>query len=182
MRVRKGMEQLYCMNCLRQAPAYPCPLCGYDPKALPRVSQAMDQSILRGRYLTGRALEKNSLEIIYRGMDLAQNKPVTIREFFPAAQAERQTDGSVKWSVPPPEGEEAVLARLRQRFSQEAVVDSFSENGTVYTVCKPVPTRSPSPMKPIQKEPVWLPPVLALLVLFLAARTGFALWQSCLLP
>ena len=83
------MERLYCVNCLRQTPAYPCPLCGYDPGSAPAVGQALEQSILHGRYLTGRPLEKNSLEILYKGLDLTGSRPVVIHEFFPAGQAER---------------------------------------------------------------------------------------------
>ena len=50
------MERIYCMNCLRETPAYPCPLCGYAPRVTPAVNQALEQCILHGRYLTGRAL------------------------------------------------------------------------------------------------------------------------------
>ena len=120
------MEQIYCMNCLRQTPAYPCPLCGYNPSDAPQVTQALEQSILHGRYLTGRALEKNNFEIVYRGLDLSQNKPVTIWEFFPAAQASRQQDGSLSWATPLTEDPEAILARVRQRIPQDAIADSFS--------------------------------------------------------
>lgn len=171
------MEQLYCMNCLRQTPAYPCPLCGYDPSRAPRVPQALEQSILRGRYLTGRVLEKNSFEIVYRGLDLAENEPVTLREFFPAAQAERQKDGQLRWSSPISEDREAIVSRARQRLPQDAVLDSFSENGTVYIVCKPAPPR-PAPAQPPKKENEWIPVLLALVVLTLIALTTAALWWS----
>ena len=170
------MEQIYCMNCLRQTPAYPCPLCGYDPSDAPQVTQALEQSILHGRYLTGRALEKNNFEIVYRGLDLSQNRPVTIWEFFPAAQASRQQDGSLSWATPLTEDPEAILARVRQRIPQAAIADSFSENGTVYIVCKPAPARPLPPAQPKKKESEWLPPVLALLFLCLAVLTGVALW------
>lgn len=169
------MEQLYCMNCLRQIPAYPCPLCGYDPVNTPRVPQALEQSILRGRYLTGRVLEKNSFEIVYRGLDLAENKPVTLREFFPAAQAERLDNGLLKWNSQ--ENQESVLNRVRQRLSQDAIVDSFSENSTVYTVCKSAPER-PAATQPLkkEKESEWIPILIALVVLSLTALTAAALY------
>ena len=165
------MEQLYCMNCLRETPTYPCPLCGYDPAGTPEVPQALEQSILHGRYLTGRALEKNNIEIIYKGLDLAENSPVTVWEFFPAGQAARQKGGSLSWAVPQEHRQEAMLTRIRQRIPGAEILDSFPENGTVYVICKPA-SRSPRPVAPPrEKENEWLPFLLALLVLALVAIT-----------
>lgn len=171
------MERIYCMNCLRQTPAYPCPLCGYDPGAAPAVGQALEQSILHGRYLTGRALEKNAIEIVYKGLDLEENRPVILREFFPAAQAERLADGRLRWRNPPPEDREALLAQT-QRLPREAISDSFSENGTVYTVCLPRQSM-PQPETPPERktENEWIPFLLALLLFTLATLTGIALTQ-----
>lgn len=171
------MEQLYCMNCLGQIPAYPCPLCGYDPSQSPRISQALEQSILRGRYLTGRVLEKNSIEIVYRGLDLVENRPVTLWEFFPGSQAERLENGHLKWNSPAGENEQTILSRLRQRLPQEAVLDSFSENSTVYIVCKPAAQR-PVPVQHPKKENEWIPILFALVVLALTALTAAALYVS----
>lgn len=170
------MERIYCMNCLRQTPAYPCPLCGYDPGVAPAVNQALEQCILHGRYLTGRALEKNAIEIIYKGLDLSENRPVTIREFFPAGQAARRPDGSLEWAAPAAMDETAILAQARRRLPEGIIRDSFSENGTVYIVCEPdrSPVRSES-RPPEKKENEWIPFLLALLVLALAALTGAAL-------
>ena len=175
------MEQLYCMNCLHQTPAYPCPLCGYDPGAAPAVHHALDQCILHGRYLTGRALEKNAIEILYKGMDLAESRPVMIREFFPADQAGRAPDGSLVWVAQPPEDRQALLAQARHRLPQESIWDSFSENGTVYTICRADQSTPPSENPPERKkENEWIPFLLALLFLALAALAGIAVIQ--LLP
>ena len=165
------MEQLYCMNCLRETPSYPCPLCGYDPAHTPEVPQALEQSILHGRYLTGRALEKNNIEIIYKGLDLAKNSPVTVWEFFPAGQAARQEGGSLAWSVPQAQSPEAMLARIRQQIPGREILDSFPENGTVYVICKPAVRSSQPSAPPRRKENEWLPFLLALLVLALASIT-----------
>lgn len=175
------MEQLYCMNCLHQTPAYPCPLCGYDPGAAPVVHHALDQCILHGRYLTGRVLEKNAIEIIYKGMDLAENRQVVIREFFPAAQAGRASDGSLVWVAQPPEDRQALLAQAHRHLPQEAIQDSFPENGTVYTICQPNQPSPPPEAQPQRKqENEWIPFLLALLILTLVVLAGIALIQ--LLP
>ena len=170
------MERLYCVNCLRQTPAYPCLLCGYDPAAAPAVSQALEQSILHGRYLTGRPLEKNSLEILYKGLDLAGNRPVVIHEFFPGGQAEREEDGTLRWAASPWEEENTLPDRFRQQLPQERVLDSFQENGTVYTVCQPVPPWQALPS--LKEDNEWLPFLLALLILILFAVTlGPIIWS-----
>lgn len=172
------MERLYCVNCLRQAPAYPCPLCGYDPGSAPAVGQALEQSILHGRYLTGRPLEKNGLEILYKGLDLAGNRPVVIHEFFPAGQAEREEDGTLHWTTPAPAEKNALLAQVRQRLPQERIADSFPENGTVYMVCQPDPPQPRQMLPSKKKDNEWLPFLLALLILILCAVTlGPMIWS-----
>lgn len=170
------MERIYCMNCLRETPAYPCPLCGYDPAVAPAVNQALGQCILHGRYLTGRALEKNAIEITYKGRDLSKDRPVTVREFFPAGQAERRDDGSLEWADRMPINETDVLTQARHRLPEGTIQDSFSENGTIYIVCEPT-HRLSRPAQSQKKEKEWIPFLLALLVLALAALTGAALMR-----
>lgn len=168
------MEGIYCMNCLRRAPAYPCPLCGYDPADAPAVAQALPQSILHGRYLTGRALEKNAFEITYRGLDLSENRPVTLREFFPAGQAERKEDGSLEWAPEAPGRQADVLARARRRLPRTAIRDSFSENGTTYIVCEPGQHPGPVRRNPRPKEDnEWIPFLLAMVLL---VTLGLTMW------
>lgn len=164
------MERIYCANCLRRTPGYPCPLCGYDPSRTPEVAQALDQCILHGRYLTGRVLEKNPMEIVYKGRDLAQNRGVILREFFPVGKAERREDGSLRW-IAAPQPEEALPPQPRRRG--ETLLDSFSENNTIYTVCQPdVPRPKPQSAAPKEKGQEWLPFLLALLSLILAAAAA----------
>lgn len=171
------MEQVYCLNCLRRIPAYPCPLCGYDPSGTPAVAQALEQCILRGRYLTGRVLEKNAMEILYRGRDLAEDREVIIREFFPQGKARRRTDGSLDW-IGSPKPAEALPPQPSRRG--ETLLDSFSENNTIYTVCQSAPPL-PRPRGEKRKQSGWLPFLLALLVLALIAAAA-APWLLPLLP
>ena len=171
------MEQGYCLNCLRRIPSYPCPLCGYDPAQTPAVAQALEQSILRGRSLTGRVLEKNALEILYRGRDLAEDREVVIRECFPLGKARRKTDGSLDWRGAP-QPEEALPPQPRRQG--EIRLDSFSENNTIYTVCQSAPP-PPKPRRAKKKQSGFLPFLLALLALALAAAAA-APWLLPRLP
>lgn len=159
------MEDCRCPNCLCRIPAYPCLLCGYDPTGAPVVLQAMEPRLLHGRYLTGRVLEKNALEIVYRGRDVEEGRLVSIREFFPAGKAERSADGSLRWTSPPWPGEALPPQRPRPG---EPVLDSFSENNTIYTVF-PAPLPGRKPRQSPRRENEWLPFLLALLLLSLTA-------------
>ena len=172
------MERIYCKNCLRETPAYPCPLCGYDPEAAPAVSQALEQCILHGRYLTGRALEKNPIGISYKALDLEENRPVSIREFFPAGQAQRQEDGSLSWLTPPhPEG----ALGTHSQMPEDVILDSFSENNTIYTVFRPAAPSWKRPPQMREKESEWLPFLLALLLFLLTIAAALPL-LACLHP
>lgn len=138
------------MNCLRQVPAGKCPLCGFDPAAVPPVSQAMAQSILAGRYLTGRAVQKTGYDITYRGRDLVEDKPVLIQEYFPAGQVQRSEDGiGVRW-LREPESSDSLLRRARE--SAAPIVEAFPENDTVYVIRRELPAPPPGQASPPARE------------------------------
>ena len=66
----------------------PCPRCGFSwetenhsPRELPPFT------ILAGRYLLGTRIGAGGFGIIYLGLDLAEEKPVAIKEFFPVSLA-----------------------------------------------------------------------------------------------
>ena len=71
------MERLYCVNCLRQTPAYPCPLCGYDPGAAPVVHHAhLAQKLQNTRCILGlRETDfHNDSSKIYSGVIVSKNQ------------------------------------------------------------------------------------------------------------
>ncbi len=174
------MGQHYCMNCLRQVPAGKCPLCGFDSAAVPPVPQAMAQSILAGRYLTGRAIQKTGYDITYRGRDLAEDKPVLIQEYFPAGQVHRAGDGIGLCWAQEPENPDGLLRRARESAAAP-IVEAFPENGTVYVIRRELPAPPPRPVSPPARENELVPFLIALAIVGVLLLLGFLgslpVWQ-----
>lgn len=167
------------MNCLRQVPAGKCPLCGFDSAAVPPVPQAMAQSILAGRYLTGRAVQKTGYDITYRGRDLVDDKPVLIQEYFPAGQVRRAGDGIGLCWAQEPEGPDVLLRRARE--SAAPIVEAFPENGTVYVVRRELPAPPPRQDSRPARESELVPFLIALAItgvlLLLSFFGTMPIWQ-----
>ncbi len=178
------MGQHYCMNCLRQVPAGKCPLCGFDPAAVPPVSQAMAQAILAGRYLTGRAVQKTGYDITYRGRDLVEDKPVLIQEYFPAGQARRSGDGIGLCWAQKPESTDDLLRRVRESASAP-IVEAFPENGTVYVIRRELSAPPPKQVSRPAKESELVPFLIALaivgLLFLLCFLSALPIWQRLVL-
>ena len=123
----------------------PCPRCGFSwetenhsPRELPPFT------ILAGRYLLGTRIGAGGFGITYLGFDLAEEKPVAIKEFFPVSLAERREEKVI--ALPGKDGRyfrEALRsfrkeADLLSRFGGvEGIVrylDYVQENETAYLV------------------------------------------------
>ncbi len=160
------------MNCLRQVPVGKCPLCGFDPAAVPPVPQAMAQAILAGRYLTGRAVQKTGYDITYRSRDLVEDKPVLIQEYFPAGQVQRAKDGiGLRW-LREPENPDSLLRRARESAAAP-IVEAFPENGTVYVVRRELPAPPPQQVNQPAKESELPPFLIALAIVGVLLLLGF---------
>ena len=70
-------------------PKKPCPRCGYGGKGQqPQEGDGRTLpvfTIVAGRYLLGRKLGAGGFGITYLAMDLREEIPVAVKEFFPAA-------------------------------------------------------------------------------------------------
>ncbi len=82
----------YCPNCLaRHRDAGPCPECGYLGET-GRPSYALPlNTLLQGRYITGRLLRSasNEFNLAYRARDMRSDVPMVVREYFPRDLARR---------------------------------------------------------------------------------------------
>ena len=142
------MATLKCMGCMEQFQGYPCPNCGYDPVRDSKNTFALPaETILSRKYLVGRVLGQGGFGITYVGWNLALDRKVAIKEYYPSGQVSRMPGTrSLVWS----ESEQAHAARSdgMQMFLKEAkkmvktdgipnvvqVLDLFQENGTAYIV------------------------------------------------
>ena len=142
------MELNKCLGCMEDFQGYPCPKCGFDPQQIRGNEYALPpQTILAGKYLVGRVLGQGGFGITYIGWDIALERKVAIKEYYPNGQANR-TPGTrvLTWYT----SDNALQARQTglEMFLKEArkmsrvdnipgvvrVRDLFQENQTAYIV------------------------------------------------
>ena len=142
------MEISKCMGCMSEFRGYPCPDCGYDPaKQQEQGFSLAPETILGGKYLVGRVLGQGGFGITYIGWDIALERKVAIKEYYPSGQVSRVPGTrALIWS----KSEQARSARQdgMQMFLKEArkmakledipgvvkVRELFQENETAYIV------------------------------------------------
>ena len=93
------MKIIRCMNCMAamEEGQEVCPECGYRPGEKEQPFYALpENSILRGRYLTGRVLGEGGFGITYLGFDMMLNIKVAIKEYFPKGAANRNASDTEK--------------------------------------------------------------------------------------
>lgn len=142
------MEISKCLGCMEPFRGYPCPNCGYDPKKQVSVEYALPaETILAGKYLIGRLLGQGGFGMTYIGWDLALERKVAIKEYYPAGQANR-FPGTKKVTWYTSENAQSARQEGMQIFLKEArkmsrvdnipgvvrVRDLFQENETAYIV------------------------------------------------
>ena len=142
------MELSKCLGCMESFAGYPCPNCGYDPEKAKNAEYALPPgTILAGKYLVGRVLGQGGFGITYIGWDIALERKVAIKEYYPSGQVSRSPGTrSLTWYTT--ESAEQARRDGMQMFLKEArkmskvdgipgivrVLDLFQENGTAYIV------------------------------------------------
>lgn len=141
-----------CMGCMRDYDEKydSCPVCGYSTQDMDEgVKEKEDslrpESILDGRYITGRTLSYTEYDITYLAWDALLQKKVVIKEFLPLNSAGRKLGYE---EIQILKGEESNFARGLEAFEKEchllnynqeisSLVNVFrciKENGTAYMV------------------------------------------------
>ena len=137
-----------CFGCMEEIHGYPCPVCGFDPAQAAAPNYVLPYgAILNGRYIVGKMLGQGGFGITYIGWDLAMERKVAIKEYYPSGQVSRNP-GS--WDLTWYTNEQSRQARQNgmQMFLKEArkmskvdnltnvvrVRDIFQENETAYIV------------------------------------------------
>ncbi len=138
----------YCYNCMVPigAEAAVCPHCGRSPLVDVPLHQLKPGTLLRDRYLVGKALGQGGFGITYIGRDTLLNIPVAIKEFYPNGYAYRDHEVANTITITASghsffhDGKTKFLreAQTLARFSNEpgivSVHDFFEENNTAYIV------------------------------------------------
>ena len=137
-----------CFGCMEEIQGYPCPVCGFDPAQAAAPNYVLPYgAILNGRYIVGKMLGQGGFGITYIGWDLAMERKVAIKEYYPSGQVSRNPGSrDLTWYT----NEQSRQARQNgmQMFLKEArkmskvdnltnvvrVRDIFQENETAYIV------------------------------------------------
>ena len=142
------MELSKCLGCMEDFRGYPCPKCGYDPEKTKNAEYALTPgTILAGKYLVGKVLGQGGFGITYIGWDIALERKVAIKEYYPSGQVSR-SPGTRNLTWYTTEAAEQARRDGMQMFLKEArkmsradgipgvvrVLDLFQENGTAYIV------------------------------------------------
>lgn len=162
----------------------PCPHCGYDPNRVKGQEYTLPpQTILAGKYLVGRMLGQGGFGITYIGWDIALERKVAIKEYYPNGLVGRSQTSRVRlvWYSGPlaeqarKDGMDAFLREARKMTKVSAIPrvvqvrDLFYENGTAYIVMDFVEGRTlkkqleaKGPMTWNQLKPILLPAAQAM--------------------
>ena len=142
------MELNKCLGCMEDFQGYPCPNCGFEPGNEQGNEYILPpQTILAGKYLVGKVLGQGGFGITYIGWDIALERKVAIKEYYPSGQVSRSLGTkTLTWY----RSEQAQRARQDglEMFLKEArkmarvddipgvvrVRDLFRENDTAYIV------------------------------------------------
>lgn len=143
------MSDHYCIYCMEKtnSEAERCAHCNRPRNYEAPVHHIKPGTILKGKYLIGRALGEGGFGITYIGRDLTLDMRVAVKEFFPNGYSHRNHDYTNEVTITQnTEGhnfEKEIQqflheARILARFSDEpgivGVRDFFRENGTAYIV------------------------------------------------
>ena len=142
------MEFNRCPGCMEPSQENPCSRCGFDSRSPSGMEYALPlNTILAGKYVVGRVLGQGGFGITYIGWDLALERKVAIKEYYPSGQVSRtQGTRSLTWytteqaSVARKSGMEMFLKEARKMVKVDnipgvvRVLELFQENGTAYIV------------------------------------------------
>lgn len=137
----------YCSRCMRRMEADgSCPHCGYDGMQERNPSALEEGTLLNDKYQLGAVIGQGGFGITYAAWDENLDRPVAVKEYFPAGFVTRNTDVSdevvclEKYQAAFLEGrlrferESHLLAALQEIPNVVKVLDYFSENNTAYIV------------------------------------------------
>ena len=112
-----------------------CPVCGYDPSAVPAPDALEEGTLLKGRqYQLGVMKSRTKNGILYGAFDYTGQQPLFIGEFFPADLAMRDIAGDGMVIVPEENAERFDKRKREFICSAEGYEEVFRENNTVYLV------------------------------------------------
>lgn len=148
LKEERNMKFDRCFGCMEEIHGYPCPVCGFDPAQAAAPNYVLPYgAILNGRYIVGKMLGQGGFGITYIGWDLAMERKVAIKEYYPSGQVSRNPGSrgltwytSVQSQQAKQNGTQIFLKEARKMSKVDdipnvvRVRDLFQENETAYIV------------------------------------------------
>ena len=142
------MEFNRCSGCMEPCKGGVCPHCGYDNSKPSGMEYALPPyAILAGKYVVGRVLGQGGFGITYIGWDMALERKVAVKEFFPSGQVSRSPGNTtLSWYSTEvarqtrQDGMGMFLKEARKMSKADSVpgvvrvLDLFQENNTAYII------------------------------------------------
>ena len=172
-----------CFGCMEETKGYPCPHCGFDPRAQQDNYVLPCGTVLSGHYVVGKVLGQGGFGITYLGYDLSLQRRVAIKEFYPKGQAMRMAamGSSLQWASDSASqdvrttGMDSFLREARKMAKVDGIPEivrvreSFLENNTAYIVMDYIEGRTllsvlkeKGPMPWEQAKEIFLPAISAM--------------------
>lgn len=148
LKEERNMKFDRCFGCMEEIHGYPCPVCGFDPAQAAAPNYVLPYgAILNGRYIVGKMLGQGGFGITYVGWDIALERKVAIKEYYPSGQVSRNPGSrgltwytSVQSQQAKQNGTQMFLKEARKMSKVDdipnvvRVRDLFQENETAYIV------------------------------------------------
>ena len=126
-------------------PTAECDACGWDNHHRENGNSALRQTILNEQYIVGKSLGHGGFGITYMGFDLALERRVVIKEYFPvgiafrlgdsvSVRAYKEAEEDYQYGLDRTIRESREIAKVGQIPNVMQVYNIFRENGTVYIV------------------------------------------------
>ena len=139
---------IYCYNCMKPigTGTVVCPHCGQAVRMNVPAHQLRPGTLLRGRYLIGRALGQGGFGITYIGLDTTLDLRVAVKEYYPNGYSNRNHEVTDTVSITASDdgfyekgktqflSEAKTLARFYEEPGIVSVHDFFEANNTAYIV------------------------------------------------
>ena len=143
-----SITEKLCLGCMNDSGGEKiCPICGYDSSAQNSADCLPVKFVLAERYTVGQAKHQNGEGITYIGWDNSESAVVTVKEYFPAGFAARNSDktvGMIKGGEYTFNEGLIEFVDINRQIKDSSlpslmpITDVFEENGTVYTVTQSI--------------------------------------------
>ena len=143
-----SITEKLCLGCMNDSGGEKiCPICGYDSSAQNSADCLPVKFVLAERYTVGQAKHRNGEGITYIGWDNSESAVVTVKEYFPAGFAARNSDktvGMIKGGEYTFNEGLIEFVDINRQIKDSSlpslmpITDVFEENGTVYTVTQSI--------------------------------------------